>query len=233
MARKTDEGVLSAADAAAAMVTAAVVSEDEISVSLLSPAEAQAKREARRPDVSSFPDALDAEGKPLFRAGDRVVVERRSVILSGSPWIDTKVYRVLGVDQDSGNVRFYDEQINQFASSNYRTASARGSVFKLLPTGARTDNLGKRKRGRPRKEPVAGAEVKPVSTEPKRGRGRPKGVKNRPKEVIAAEKVTKRAVKAAKRLGKPVPKPIAPPRVDSTWIFLVPMDELLRELTGG
>ena len=229
MARKTDEGVLSAADAAAAMVAAANTSEDEISVSLLSPAEAQAKREARRPDVSAFPDALDAEGKPLFRAGDRLVVERRSVVLIGSPWIDTKVYRVLGVDQETGNIRFYDEQINQFAASNYRTATARGSVFKLLPSGARTDNLGKRKRGRPRKEPVAGAEVKPVSTEPKRRRGRPKGVKNRPKDVIAEEKRVRRE---AKRTGKPVPRRVGAPPVDLTWIFVQPMDALLRELTG-
>jgi hypothetical protein len=229
MARKTDEGVLSAADAAAAMVAAANTSEDEISVSLLSPAEAQAKREARRPDVSAFPDALDAEGKPLFRAGDRLVVERRSVVLIGSPWIDTKVYRVLGVDQETGNIRFYDEQINQFAASNYRTATARGSVFKLLPSGARTDNLGKRKRGRPRKEPVAGAEVKPVSTEPKRRRGRPKGVKNRPKDVIAEEKRVRRE---AKRTGKPMPRRVSAPPVDLTWIFVLPMDALLRELTG-
>lgn len=227
MARKTDEQAVSAADAAAALVAAAgAAPEDEASISLLSPAEAQAKREARRPDVSAFPDALDAEGKPLFRPGDRVVVERRSVVLAGAPWIDTKVYRVLTVDQDTGNVRFYDEQINQFASSNYRTATARGSVFKLLPTGARTDNLGKRKRGRPRKNPEAAA--KPVSTEPKRGRGRPKGVKNRPKEVIAEEK---RARREAKRTGRPMPKRAAAPRVDLTWIFVQPMDELLRELT--
>lgn len=229
MARKTDEQAVSAADAAAALVAASgAAPEDEASISLLSPAEAQAKREARRPDVSAFPDALDAEGKPLFRAGDRVVVERRSVILSGSPWIDTKVYRVLNVDQDTGNVRFYDEQINQFASSNYRTATARGSVFKLLPTGARTDNLGKRKRGRPRKATPAGQEVKPVSTEPKRGRGRPKGVKNRPKEVIAEEKRVRRE---AKRTGRPMPKRVSAPRVDLIWIFMQPMDELLRELT--
>lgn len=228
MARKTDEQAVSAADAAAALVAASgAAPEDEASISLLSPAEAQAKREARRPDVSAFPDALDAEGKPLFRAGDRVVVERRSVVLAGSPWIDTKVYRVLNVDQDTGNVRFYDEQINQFAASNYRTATARGSVFKLLPTGARTDNLGKRKRGRPRKNPETVA--KPVSTEPKRGRGRPKGVKNRPKEVIAEEK---RARREAKRTGKPMPKRVSAPRVDLTWIFVQPMDALLRELAG-
>lgn len=228
MARKTDEQAVSAADAAAALVVASgSAAEDEASISLLSPAEAQAKREARRPDVSAFPDALDAEGKPLFRAGDRVVVERRSVVLAGAPWIDTKVYRVLNVDQDTGNVRFYDEQINQFASSNYRTATARGSVFKLLPTGARTDNLGKRKRGRPRKNPEAVA--KPVSTEPKRGRGRPRGVKNRPKEVIAEEK---RARREAKRTGKPMPKRVSAPRVDLTWIFVQPMDALLRELAG-
>jgi hypothetical protein len=228
MARKTDEQAVSAADAAAALVAAAgAAPEDEASISLLSPAEAQAKREARRPDVSAFPDALDGEGRPLFRAGDRVVVERRSVVLAGAPWIDTKVYRVLNVDQDTGNVRFYDEQINQFASSNYRTATARGSVFKLLPTGARTDNLGKRKRGRPRKNPEAVA--KPVSTEPKRGRGRPRGVKNRPKEVIAEEK---RARREAKRTGKPMPKRVSAPRVDLTWIFVQPMDALLRELAG-
>jgi len=59
----------------------------------------------------------------------------------------------------------------------------------------------KKKRGRPRKNPVE--DVKEVDPNaPKRGRGRPKGAKNRSKEEIKAEKEAKkaeRARKAAKR----------------------------------
>jgi hypothetical protein len=51
----------------------------------------------------------------------------------------------------------------------------------------------KKKRGRPRKNPIETVEVKPVGE--KKGRGRPKGAKNRPKEEIKAEKAAKKAEK--------------------------------------
>ncbi|NDE17815.1 hypothetical protein EBZ80_23100 [bacterium] len=73
-------------------------------------------------------------------------------------------------------------------------------------------SIGKRKRGRPRKNPTGAPEPgKPVQLGPDgtpvaKKRGRPAGTKNRSKDVIRAEKkakLEKRAVRKTKR--KPTP----------------------------
>lgn len=148
-------------------------------------------------DISTLPDAI-ADGALRVGPGDRIVIERRAAFLPGRPYLDTKTYRIKRVDPN-GDMSLWDESLNQWAMDNWKTGPMKGQVYKLPTVG--TSVSTKRKRGRPRKNPVdapkptvAGPDGAPV----KRGRGRPKGSKNRAKEVIRAEKAEKRRLRAAK-----------------------------------
>lgn len=142
-----------------------------------------------RPDISRLPDALE-RGRPVFKAGDKIVIERYATILAGRPYLDTRTYRVIEMDDTTGRMRLYDEALCQFASDNWRTGSTAGSVYKLA-MGVVVGT--KKRRGRPRKAPVEAPPQAVPSPEVKRSRGRPKGSKNRSKDEIRAEKAEKRS----------------------------------------
>jgi len=159
-------------------------------------------RSASKPDISSLPDAMGPDG-PLFVRGDKIVIERYATILAGAPYLDTRTYLVESVDPITGKVNLWDPSMAQFASDNWKHGVKHGYVYKFARSGVAVSS--KRKRGRPRKNPVeapkpivAGPDGSPV----KKKRGRPAGVKNRPKEVVAAEKAAKAKLKAAKAAVK-------------------------------
>lgn len=143
-----------------------------------------------KPDISHLPDALSG-GWPTFKEGDLIVIERYADCLRGRPYLDTRTYRVKSVDLVTGRVELYDDCMKQHAMDNWRQGIRIGQVYKFAKGGPVTT---KKKRGRPRKSPVE-TDVQPVikveEVKAKRGRGRPKGVKNRPKEVIEAERKAK------------------------------------------
>lgn len=158
-------------------------------------------------DISRLPDAI-VEGALRPAVGDRIVIERRAAFLPGRPYLDTKTYRIHRLDPN-GNMSLWDESLNQWAMDNWKTGPMKGNVYKVPSVGVAVTT--KRKRGRPRKNPVDAP--KPVVVGPdgapvKRGRGRPKGSKNRAKDVIRAEKAEKSRLRAAKRAKKkPMTKP--------------------------
>jgi hypothetical protein len=167
-----------------------------------------------KPEIGHLPDAI-VDGYPAFGVGDKIIIERRSVVLAGKPYIDTKSYRVISVDMAGGNVHLYDGDLDQFAMTNWRTGLLAGFIFKFANGKA---VVTKRKRGRPRKNPTPEALPSRASeglnqsapAGEKKGRGRPKGTKNRSKEEIQAEKqerskvaAAKRAARAAKKASKP------------------------------
>ena len=154
-----------------------------------------------RPDISRLPDALE-RGRPVFKAGDKIVIERYATILAGRPYLDTRTYRVIEMDDTTGRMRLYDEALCQFASDNWRTGSTAGSVYKLA-MGVVVGT--KKRRGRPRKAPVEAPPQAVPSPEVKRSRGRPKGSKNRSKDEIRAEKAEKRSASQL-RAAKMKPK---------------------------
>lgn len=152
-----------------------------------------------KPDISRLAPAIGPDGRPLFKPGDKLVIERYASILTGRPYLDTRAYRVVSIEEDTGNVWLYDESLMQNAGTNWKSAPARGDVFKFAGSSMITT---KKKRGRPRKAPVD-APAKPVELGPdgkpvKRKRGRPPGSKNRPKEEIKADKAAKAAERGAK-----------------------------------
>jgi len=163
-----------------------------------------ADRNARRPDISRLEDAVTVhdDGKivPLFQAGARIVIERYSLTIPGKPWLDTQTYEVQSVDPVSGVLQLWNADLRQAAMSNFILGTQNGFIFKLA--SLRGNSVGKRQRGRPRKntEKVATiVKAEPQADGEKKRRGRPKGIKNRSKEVIAAERKAKAVERAEKR----------------------------------
>ena len=181
------------------------------SIDDLSAVEAKEKaRSAAKPLIDHLEDAVDKDqfGNLVLNAkvGDKIVIERFATVLSHRPWLDTKTYVITNVDGVTGDLGLMDTDLGQSAMSNYITGTKAGYRFKL--PNAKGVSIGKRKRGRPRKNPTGAPEpTKPVQLDPngqpvKKKRGRPAGTKNRPKDIIRAEKkakLEKRKAKATKR----------------------------------
>ena len=179
--------------------------EEEVTVStlLLDPETAHKAREARRPNIDWLEDAVaivDGEPVPLFEVGDRLVIERRAgEVLRGAPWLDTQTYQVMSINDETGDLHLWNKELCQHGWGNYITGPSRGDVYKLAPNTKSA--FSKKKRGRPKKHPE-----KPVSDPlpdgEKKRRGRPKGSKNRSKDVIKEEKDARYASRRARRGDK-------------------------------
>lgn len=139
---------------------------------------------------------------PLFSEGERIVVECRSAFLNGSPWIYTLVGKVVSIDDESGEVRMFDEESDRaypktrlvsFHSDlfRFRLAPPRGNPFNVTLAKAHERKLAAEVKAQEAGEPVV-----------KKGRGRPAGQKNRPKEVIKAEKEAYRQAMIAKKAAR-------------------------------
>ena len=109
---------------------------------------------------------------------------------------------VLAIDDLTGALKLYNHELNQHAMSAFKGAGAEGSLLiKLANEVGGLEHIAKRKRGRPRKSPALKKQQSAPALGEKRGRGRPKGSKNRPKDVIKAEREAKRLERQAKRGG--------------------------------
>lgn len=168
----------------------------------LIPLRTDAERERAKPDISRLPNAIDNDGFPLFRAGEKIIIERRSTILIGSPYLDTRTYTVVSIDTETGKLDLFDDTLCQSALSNYRQGLDRGYVFKL----ARGNSVAtKKKRGRPRKNAIVDrTDIKatPTTTDGqpiKKKRGRPPGTKNRDRETIKLEKKAKLSLRTERK----------------------------------
>jgi hypothetical protein len=174
-----------------ARAEAAAVAGKEPEEDVVSAAESAAK-----PDISKLKDALDANGIPIFTAGDRIVIERRITFLPDHPWLDTRSYRVQSVDPQFGTLKLWDEVIGQFAMDNFKKGPTYGQIYKMA---GRSTVSPQKKRGRPRKNPLPEPRKDGDPVPVKKKRGRPPGSKNRNKDVIRAEKAAKKAAKKSRR----------------------------------
>jgi hypothetical protein len=166
-------------------------------------------RLAQKPIIDLLEDAieLDEDGVPVFTIppGERVIIERVASVLPGKQWLDTKVYTVETIDGVTGNLMLWDDAGKCHAMSNYLTAPKVGYRFKVPPAKGGLQIQG-RKRGRPRKvvplgqeKPAAPVQLDENGQPVKKKRGRPPGTKNRPKEVMVAERKAKAEMKAKKK----------------------------------
>ena len=153
----------------------------------------EAARLAARPNLEQFPTALgrDHMGRMTFlvKPGDKVIVERFATILPGRPWLDTKTYTVQSIDEASGDLKLWDDELTRFAQTNFIKGSAAGYRFCQPVKGVRVSHA--KKRGRPRKIVVPSvaspskSNLEQQPEEPKK-RGRPKGSKNKVKVFNSA-----------------------------------------------
>ena len=81
-----------------------------------------------RPEISSLENAINSDGSRAFEINDIIVVESYVKNI----WFDTRHYRVVSINDDSGEVQLYDVSYRQSAYTNYKTAPAKyGDVLKL------------------------------------------------------------------------------------------------------
>lgn len=93
------------------------------------------------PDIAHLEDAvvrLD-DGTPVFilEVGDEVLIERwlGPPDLPTRTWLDTRLYTVQCINQESGRIELYDEGLHQQAMTNFLTGLERGYVFKVPEGG--------------------------------------------------------------------------------------------------
>lgn len=163
--------------------------------------------EARKPKIAHLEDAIVVAGDdvlPLFGIGDRIVIERYAHVLPLKPWLDTQTYLVDDIDDETGDLHLWNADLMQHAMGNFKVGPARGDVYKLFPKEKGSLVIGKRKRGRPKRDRSAETPTAANSSSvpgiitalkpgEKRKRGRPPGSKNRSKADIQAERMAKRS----------------------------------------
>ncbi len=160
---------------------------------MVDPKVRQERREAKRPNIDHLlpgTAVLDSgEVIPLFEVGDRIVAERRASQLDGNPWLDTRVYIVRQIDDETGAVRCADEEMLHHAAISFKDPLTRVC---LCPPRGSPFAAGQiaRAQAASQNTPGAGATKK---------KGRPRGTKNRTKEEIARDNAAKAALKAAKK----------------------------------
>lgn len=172
--------------------------DEDMSQASMTPEQRKLRRLARRPSIDHLDPGIrrvlgpkDPETGlcseilvPMFDVGERIVVER-FLSWATDEWLDTRIYRVCSIDDETGVVKCIDEEANHHACVGFKHP---GQTFKLCPAKGDPFAVPKVKNaGRERSDP----------NEPAKKRGRPKGSKNRPKDVINAERQAKKEGKAA------------------------------------
>lgn len=135
--------------------------------------EREKRRLARKPDISHLkPGVAEVNGEllPLFDVGSKIVVERRSGPLKNQPWLDTRVYRVRMIDDDTGVIGAWDEEWPHGTHNCFLSFKDGLHDIRLAPKVG-NPFVSRKERPKPEQDPDA----------PKRKRGRPLGSKNRPK----------------------------------------------------
>lgn len=182
------------------------VDDEQLEISNLSTESSEKKRLAKKPDTDHLKPGtvVTAEGEvlPIFGPGDKIVVERNCSFLNDNPWLDTLVYRVVSIDDDTGVITCTDDELNHHAAVSFK--SPHQKVF-LCPKKGNPFTEGTKKIMAKEALQVPDQQTGEIAPVKKGGRGRPKGAKNRPKDVIQAEKKIKaeeKRAKAAKRSKK-------------------------------
>lgn len=186
--------------------------DEDMNEASLDPDARRARWQSRRPRIDhlkpavvSHPGELNPETGLyahellcLFDVGDRIVVEVRTAHLRGTPWLNTIVGKVRTIDDETGLVTMYDEE-SDARNPMVRYVSFKDELhdFRLAPAKGNPFNVILAKQAE-RAAKAAAAAADPNAPK-KRGRGRPKGSKNRSKEEIMAEREAYKAAREAKK----------------------------------
>lgn len=160
---------------------------EEYASASLTPEQREQRRLSKKPKIDHLPDGValldDGTILPLFDVGDTIIAERHISFAPGNPWLDTRLYTVKSIDDEKGIVHCTDVELVHYACIGFKHPHTR---IKLAP-----------KKGNPFKAPKVEKPKVDLPPGEKKKRGRPKGSKNRPKDVIKAEKQAKKEGKAA------------------------------------
>jgi len=103
--------------------------------SFLELSEKDQKRIESKPNIDDLEDAVieNPNGSYHFvpSVGTQVVIDRTSVMLPGNPWLDTRIYKVIDVNQTTGDLKLYNEDLRQYALSNFIVGKKNGFSFKI------------------------------------------------------------------------------------------------------
>lgn len=100
----------------------------------LSRAQRTARWQANRPDIEHLRPGQGPEGEPLFKVGDRIVVDRRTSALQDNPWLETVVGKVKAIDLERGVVKVSDEgSDDRSPMMKYFSLTDGLHTFKLAP----------------------------------------------------------------------------------------------------
>lgn len=177
--------------------------EDDVADVSLTPAQRESNRLAKRPRLDhlqpgTVTDPETGDRLPLFDVGDRIIVDRCTDLLEGCPWLDTRLYIVKSIDDESGAVHCSDPEFNHHAVVSFRNPFHR--IVLPPPRG----NPFAAPKGRPRREEgLPKPEGKRDESSSKRTRGRPKGSKNRAADVVAADKLAQQSLRSSGRKRAP------------------------------
>lgn len=180
----------------------------------LNATEQEQRRLNKRPDIAHLKDAtrIDVETGitlALFKTGDRIVADRSTTHIKGAPWLDTRVYIVMSVDDVKGVIHCLDEEARHHCFIGLRDPYTK---LKLAPAQGNPFNAKEVKKFEKKQLQLISQKRKNASgtsilsseddfTNVKR-KGRPKGTKNRPRDVILAEKLARKQEKELKKLAK-------------------------------
>jgi len=144
----------------------------------LSQTSVNSKQRAWKPNLNRFPDAcvlLDS-GTTIFvpEVGDKIAIE------FANDWQDTAYGIVKFIDYETGNFRIWSERKSYHVMSNFFDKSL---IFKLAPK-----NIGSLRSKSKKIQVKSFEDLYNEDSNKSRGRGRPKGSKNRSKNVIVEEK---------------------------------------------
>ena len=156
--------------------------EDLVPPEIVSDPDTSGGKPGWKPDISGLPDAIVA-GKLTVGKGERLLIQYPQ------GWRDTAIYVVKEVNPQGlvkeGYVRLYDPLRLQYAGTDYIRGPSQGLIFKVPDSKTRLIP-GKEGKKRSRKGRI---ELQPKPEKPapvlvdgvpvKRGRGRPKGSKNK------------------------------------------------------
>ena len=120
-----------------------------------------AKPKKDQPNISHLEDAVrfDEAGRPYLdlRVGDTLIIERHTQFLPGKPWLDTKPYYVNDVDQATGNLKLFFEELQQHVKDNFVIGLKHGCKYKKMPVRGRWDVVPRAAK------PQSGLEVEKIS----------------------------------------------------------------------
>ena len=98
----------------------------------------------KKPDISKYEDAVaelpNGSFVAMFDIGDQIIIERYATCISTCPWLDTRTYTVLDINDDNGDIHLWHDESRLRFMGNYITGPTGGDVYKralVKPKSAR------------------------------------------------------------------------------------------------